>query len=245
MKKTKNYEMFLLLEENRQINKANLNNLKKSIAVNNMLDKHPIIVNKQNKVIDGQHRLEAAKQLGVEIYYVVDMGRNVGIDEVRLLNANQRRWMLWDHICSYAAAGNQNYQLLKDFSLTYNIAPSVAIKLLSGGNKGLISDGHDTRRLMEGGFVIPDGALRKAELFSERFLQVREALKKASFTRTRTFISALRVVIANEAVNYNELLHKLKLHGNAMEKREGVKEYLRDLEGVYNYGRHRGRVRLF
>ena len=29
----------------------------------------PIVVNKKMEVMDGQHRLMAAKQLGVEIYY--------------------------------------------------------------------------------------------------------------------------------------------------------------------------------
>lgn len=69
MKETKDYNIFKKHPNNREIFHANLEKIKRSIQIKNLLEYRPIIVDKKMQVIDGQHRLEAARQLGVPIYY--------------------------------------------------------------------------------------------------------------------------------------------------------------------------------
>jgi len=70
IRKTTNYEIFTFREDNREkIDKKHLARLVESIKSRNLLELRPIMVNEKLEIVDGQHRLLAAKQLGYEIYY--------------------------------------------------------------------------------------------------------------------------------------------------------------------------------
>ena len=66
--KTSDYSIFKKFPGNRDINPLNLRKITNSIKMHNMLDLKPIIVTESMEVTDGQHRLEAAKVLGVPIF---------------------------------------------------------------------------------------------------------------------------------------------------------------------------------
>jgi len=75
IKSTMDHDRFVSHRLCRKISKALVADLVKGIQDLNMLDCHPIVVTTVNEVISGQHRLAAAKQLGVPVYYVVrDLG---------------------------------------------------------------------------------------------------------------------------------------------------------------------------
>ena len=60
LEKTKNYEIFKIMDCNRELSAANLQKLIGSIKSRNLLEFRPIIVNSKMEIIDGQHRLAAA-----------------------------------------------------------------------------------------------------------------------------------------------------------------------------------------
>lgn len=68
MEKTKNYSLFKKYAKNRDIDGRHVEKLIASIKTANLLDCEPILVNEKMEVIDGQHRLEAAKSLNLDIY---------------------------------------------------------------------------------------------------------------------------------------------------------------------------------
>ena len=65
---TGDLSVFKILDGNRNINLGNVDRLVKSIEENGFLQM-PIIVNENYEVIDGQHRLMAAKKINSIIYY--------------------------------------------------------------------------------------------------------------------------------------------------------------------------------
>ncbi len=69
--KTFDLEQFKPLHGNRQVNFAHVKRLVDSIKDNGYL-LNPITVNKNNEVIDGQHRLEAAKQIHTFLWVIVE-----------------------------------------------------------------------------------------------------------------------------------------------------------------------------
>ena len=81
---TYDLNVFKILEGNRNINLLHVERLVKSIEENGFL-KMPIIVNKNYEVIDGQHRLEAAKKSKSMVYYIIE--KNV---QKRLLHIKKR-----------------------------------------------------------------------------------------------------------------------------------------------------------
>ena len=76
---TTDYEQFGKLKGNRNINEAQV------IGIRNSIEKIgyqpvPILVNERLEVIDGQHRLEAARTLGIPIYFIIQKGAGRGED---------------------------------------------------------------------------------------------------------------------------------------------------------------------
>lgn len=137
IQKTKNYDQFKTLEGNRPINARHLGILTVAIAKNNMLAVNPILVNEDMYVIDGQHRLEVARNNDLEIYYLTLTGAT--IDQVIELNANLRAWTAKDFILSYANRGNKAYQWLLSFMEDYKLTITQALMLVYGnaGEKGI------------------------------------------------------------------------------------------------------------
>mgnify|MGYP003139772751 FL=1 len=68
IKTTSDYNIFLHVIGNRPINKSNVNRLKESIGKIGL--QVPILVNKNKAVVDGQHRLQALKELNLPVTYV-------------------------------------------------------------------------------------------------------------------------------------------------------------------------------
>src|SRR5208283_2271794 len=96
--KTDDYDNFKLKEDNRSINPNHVKKLIESINQHNDLHLHPIIVTPEMEVIDGQHRLMAARKLEIPIYYLVD--ENYDPLKIVLFNNSRFNWK-GDHYLNY------------------------------------------------------------------------------------------------------------------------------------------------
>lgn len=75
VQQTQEYDKFSLLSANRDISKGHVQSLKASIEkLGNITEKVPIIVNQNLEIIDGQHRFQALKELGLPVFYIVADG---------------------------------------------------------------------------------------------------------------------------------------------------------------------------
>ena len=106
---TVDYGQFHLLKGNRFLDPRRVEMLKKSIKEYGYIGA-PIVVNENDEVIDGQHRLTACRELRVPVRYI--RVRGLGLDHCRTLNINAKNWSLLDYCLSYAARGNENYERL-------------------------------------------------------------------------------------------------------------------------------------
>ena len=70
--RTNDYSLFSKLDGNRDVNKAHLHRLKKSIKEESLCV--PIIVNEKYEIIDGQHRFSCWENLMLPVYYIVVEG---------------------------------------------------------------------------------------------------------------------------------------------------------------------------
>src|SRR5580693_9488423 len=107
MEKTKNYELFLKHDSNRELVENNVTKIMKSIETRNLLEFRPILVNEKMQIIDGQHRLEAAKRLGIEVYYQIM--KKPPAETMLLLNTNQKRWTTNDYLNYFCEEWNGQY----------------------------------------------------------------------------------------------------------------------------------------
>ena len=125
--KTGDYSIFKKHPNNRPIDQGNLKRIISSIKSLNLLKFRPILVDSEMRVVDGQHRLEAAKTLGKEVFYQIN--ETSTHEDIALLNAAQKRWSMKEYTDYYASLGNENYSKLKSFCEQTNTPPNEAIKL--------------------------------------------------------------------------------------------------------------------
>src|SRR5690348_12851099 len=100
IQKTNDYQIFKKMDGNRNLDRFHLRKLSSSIQKDNQLSVHPIIVNKDFYVIDGQHRLEVAKSLGLEIFYV----QSDTVTDLHVIdgNVNQKSFEVSNYIDYFA-----------------------------------------------------------------------------------------------------------------------------------------------
>ena len=142
-----------------------------SIKTQNMLEFRPLLCDSKMYVLDGQHRLEAAKQLGLEVFYQInDEGTH---EDIVLLNTAQRRWNAIDYVDYHISRGNQDLKKLKEYAENRHITVSNAISLLKGGNE-LLRDS-----IRNGNFKFPDAEkMTQLDDLLNKYAQIVSLLKR-------------------------------------------------------------------
>jgi len=107
---TKDYSLFKFFNYNRAIKGANLKAIKKAIQKRGLI--MPILVTDEFRVIDGQHRLLALEELGMEVHYVI--AHDYIPNDVEEVNNVGKNWDIRARVNNLAEHGNVNFiELLK------------------------------------------------------------------------------------------------------------------------------------
>lgn len=131
---TYDYDKFKLIKGNRRIDNNNLKRLIQSMKERDM--KIPIVVTKDYKVIDGQHRLTARRQLQLPVYYIINNEAEGVIDDV-ILATMAGMPVTIKNVAEYRAAnGETEYVKLVEYSDKYGIPIYTSINLLWHGGCG-------------------------------------------------------------------------------------------------------------
>lgn len=135
--KTSDYSMFNPIHYNREIKEKFVQSLMASLKAFNDLHLHPIIVDKEMNVVDGQHRLEAAKRLDIPIYYVID--ETYTPEKMLVINIANSTWNSKDYVLHWAKQGKQPYIDLLKFLETFDVKVSTFIKSLSSTSSRVLA----------------------------------------------------------------------------------------------------------
>ncbi len=103
VKTTNTYSIFNKVIGNRELDKNNLQRIKNSI--NEIGLQMPILVNKTNSIIDGQHRLQAAKELKIPVTYIIS--KDTAEDNIDQLQIS-KKWTALDFCNKNALKGNKD-----------------------------------------------------------------------------------------------------------------------------------------
>lgn len=138
IQKTRDYEIFKLRADNREgIIQSHVSRLKESISARNLLEFRPIIVNAELEVLDGQHRLLAAKGLGVDIYYQVE--KELRPEDIISLNV-AKSWGIGDYLNYYIKNSYPEYLKLREFLQKHHLQLKVALRLTMGSTDKAMHD---------------------------------------------------------------------------------------------------------
>ena len=203
---------------NRELKKLNVDRIKDSMLKRNFLNCIPIIVDKDGRIIDGQHRYESATSLGIPIYVVMIDDKDVGSIAIAL-NTNKSNWGLGDFAkywaeqeddpkvaeiyktyLSYYAANNCTHGVL---IAIFNKEVSRHFSMMNGGNK----------EFKEG--RLPFGNLNRSHI--EKTLSNLRGIKNTSMLvrlkpqtfRKQQFQESLLEAFATPCFNYDKFVRNL------------------------------------
>lgn len=130
LEETTDYDVFSRYHCNRLLSESHINELIDSISQKNLLNTHPILVDKNLHIIDGQHRLEAARRMGIPISYKID--ESLDQEDMIRLNVNSKTWTVTDYLNFYSQRQNSDYVKLKNFIEKEKMQLNIALQLLNG-----------------------------------------------------------------------------------------------------------------
>jgi hypothetical protein len=239
---TTEYKRFTNIDGNRPLNKKKIQRIINEIKNgNDILDEVPVLV-QENKtslhVLDGQHRIEIAKQLKRPVHYIVHK-QNMSLHNVAKVNSNVEKWKDQDFINAYAKTGNKNYTQLQEFYKTYGIAVGICLGLLHYGS--MTNDGgaySEKERLAfeQGTFEV--------KKYKEA-VQVAELCKSFSAYVSwngRCFIIAICRILKADQCDFGVLLKKFSEDPSKLQHHTHWKKVITNLEEIYNKGNSKRRV---
>ncbi|MDC7243673.1 MAG: ParB N-terminal domain-containing protein [Sphaerochaetaceae bacterium] len=145
--KTYDINIFKNFKGQRPVSPAHVSKLQKSIEKKNMLESCPIIVTPAMEVIDGQHRLQAVRQImekdpekKIAIHYVIN--ERCTRHDIITFNANQSSWSLADYMNYYADWNNPSYKFMRKILKNYHVPISallnIVLKYIPGDSKNTL-----------------------------------------------------------------------------------------------------------
>ncbi len=232
---TKNYGAFRTFKGNRPVNKQHVKNLMVSIMRQNLLAQNPIMVNKDYEIIDGQHRLEAAKGLELPIYYIVV--DEATLSTIHLLNANVRQWTTDDYMNGYIGLKIQPYVVMKEFLDEYDFSLEIGFLLLFSDNRATMY-----RTFKSGDLKVSDEQLKVGRDKANYVLSIYNYFTEGK-PRSKYFYRAFNKVYAEGLAE--ELLERLEKQNPSLQQAWTLKDYLRLFEDVLNFKKSSNLTRLF
>lgn len=235
--KTNDLGKFNNYEFNRDLDLGHVKVLKQKIKDFTLC---PLICNIEDDgklyILDGQHRLEVAKQLKSPIYYrIVKDVQSMNIAELQV----KKNWSTLNWVKYWAYYKKKDYVRLLELHQAHKLTPATIASLLTTDKAyvdsySLSLSGGVSKSLLMGKFTI------KNEAFALMILNQLQDFP-SNIKLTTRFIKAL--VMANTAhkSNYSEYDHsimrkRLSQYPERFEKKANTADYLRMIEDIMNIG---------
>lgn len=226
--KTKDYTIFKFREDNRAIiDQTHIKKLIESIKNRNLLEFRPIAVNSKMEVIDGQHRLLAAKSLGVDIYYEVN--KNLKNEDIISLNIS-KAWTPADYLNYYIKNGNENYIKLQEFMKKNNLPLRTALNLTIGQGRECRSEFKQGKyKFSEDDFDI------QLDICWDTIEYIKKMTGFSNYTSSTRFWKALLVLIKHHNFDAEKWMANLEKMVERFTPKARTEDYLRLFMDVFNW----------
>lgn len=226
---TKNYDLFEMHPLNRPIHKNDP--VEASMRRVGFMPSSPIQCIKNGngklKIIRGHHRFDIAKRLRIPVCYIID-DSNTNIFELE--GSSTSAWNALDFASARARGGDLNMMQLMDFKKKHGLTLGSAASLLGGESAG---SNNKIKDIKSGTFKVCTKSTHAKDVVAIVDLLVSRGV---DFAKTTSFVAALSRVLRIPEIDYSLLIHRMSLKYHLLAKRGTVKEYLTEIEEIYNHG---------
>jgi hypothetical protein len=233
IKSTRNYSIFKKKQDNREIDRALVNRLKVSMSKRNLLHLEPIIVNDDMEIIDGQHRFESAKELGLEISYQIET--NLDGEDMILLQTH-KSWGTEDYFNYYCKNNYPEYLKLKKFRADQGISVSLAVRILRGTSKNA------NLNFRNGEFEFNNSMATDSIDFCRRSIEIIKKLQgDKPWMKSQKIWSALLIVFNHENFEEDKWFKNIELLVDRIVQKVSVLDYFNVFKDIFNF-KNRNRI---
>lgn len=220
---TRNYNIFHYDKRNRPIRPEHVDELVESIKDKNLLREFPIVVSADHIVIDGQHRLEAARFLNIPIYYIVS--QNATIDDISNITATVDGWTAREYFHRWCAEGLPHYLKLKEFVERYPFLTIIqSVGLCHYGNiRGV------NRDFKVGKYVVND--MDFGEKVARNLLDFRPWFQQ---WRDTVFVGTISNLTSNSLYDHERMMRKTRMASTWLVQCPTCDSYMALLTKIYN-----------
>lgn len=238
IKETTNYDMFKKHMSNAPLEETNVLRVIRSIQAKNLLKYKPILVDSEFRVIDGQHRLEAAKRLEIPIFY--EQNEMLTTQDMRLLNEARvwRREYYLDHFCQ---EGYPEYIKLKEFMRETDLSLSGALAVLGITTNSNQKSSRGKNTFKHGLFEFPNEEQRShsIEVLSKinRFIEFyyNKLTGNKQFLRNPVFHRSMYLFLSIKRVDFEVLMNKAQYKLDLLRPCSKVSSYITIFKAIYNW----------
>ena len=226
---TRDYDLFRIKPSNRPIDGQHVKRLKRSLEAKNRMNDFPVIVNRNMEVIDGQHRLEACKEMGIPVHYkIVD---DLIDDDMVRLNVASKRWSYNDVLNYYVSQGNKEYMRLNNLIQRTGITFSMAVALHYTQRGSIYS------KLADGTYLYdPTLDYYDFDLLRETLAILRNYKVNPYTLKNKKFIKAFFKMVSHELFNKNIWIERIHTFHYKLTPSVNEAEFLKKLLEIYNHG---------
>lgn len=227
IEKTKKYDLFSHGDEQRELKPGHVLRLKKSMRLYGFLESKPISVylatDGRMIVIEGHHRLEAAKSLGIPVVYMV-----VKESEKNSMMAQNELVLKWNfnNFCkAWSAKGREDYSRLLAYSETIPI--QLAASMLWGQGAG---SGNVVTAIKDGTFRV-----KTTEVVDILMALISRIGESNEIVKSRSFIMVFSKCMMVDGFSPEQLAVRIEASPTFLQKTSTAEAMLDQVEELYNF----------
>lgn len=227
IKHTKDYRKFERSVDNRPLDSGKHKMLRDSMKAYGWIPSFPasckLLPTGKLLVKDGQHRVQIAETLQIEIFYVVEEKDF----DIAIVNAAQRSWSPADYVHRYGSQGSEDYVQAMEFCKKNNLPIGLGFALMAGTT----NFGNVRKQFMSGEFKIKDTAwaIQVARIYAP-LVKISKALKSARY------IEACMAVCRVDDFDPDRYLRCAERCTEKLQAYSTRDAFLEMIESIYNHG---------
>jgi len=229
---TRDYSIFKRSRGNRPVDKAHVAQLKKLIADKDIGD--PVKVNRGLEVIDGQHTLQARRELGLPVPYII-INSNDPLDIARF-NTGRKNWSMESYLGHHCARGKMDYKICRQKMDQWGFPVSETMILLLKGTSGHKRMTNDFKL---GNFKIPAGGIANIDRIGFCLNKLRQYFVSDSDSKRRlkrSVISAYIICDRHPQFDRNRFEKACKSKSALFLKGTSRNDFIEIFQKIYNGG---------
>ena len=227
IEQTTNYDLFDYHENQQAMSPVRVRKVAESMRNTGFWASKPIGIYRKNGrlvIIDGHHRFEAARTLGLPVLFVVEPEKNGGL--IGLANSLVGTWKTESFAKLYASQGNRDYEDLL-FYVEQGIPLQRASSLLHGESAHSCNS---SQRVKHGTFKI------KTDKYINAVLAIINSVKEiAPEISKRVYIDAISQLLFLKEFDQDVLIKRIEAHPTGIVRCADRNQALEALEETYNF----------